>query len=66
MTMYTKVVGTLETVHPDLETVREWAKRTFTKERIAGLVVCVSTVTILGMVLHILHRALETRSIVGF
>ena len=54
------------TPHVDLESVKEWAKRTFTKERIADVVVCASTVTVLGMVLHMLHGALENSAIVGF
>jgi hypothetical protein len=52
--------------HVHLESVREWAKRKLTKEVIADVVVCASTVTILGTVLHMLHRALENRAIVGF
>jgi len=50
----------------DLEAVREWAKTTFTKERIVGVVVSVSTVTVLGVVLFTLHRAMENSTIVGF
>ena len=52
--------------HVDLESVKAWVKRTFTKERIADLVVCASTVAVLGMVLHMLHGALENGAIVGF
>jgi len=66
MKTFTKTVGTHEAIHPDWETVREWAKRTFTKERIADVVVCASTLTGLGMVLHMLHRALANSAIAGF
>ena len=50
----------------DLEGVKEWAKATFTKERIADVVVTVSTVAVLGTVLSFLHRAMENHTIVGF
>ena len=49
----------------DLESVKEWTKRTFTKERIADVVVYVSTVAILGMSLHMLHIALQNYTIAG-
>ena len=52
--------------HVDLQAVKEWAKRAFAKERMVDVVVCASTVTVLGMVLHMLHMALETHTIVGF
>jgi hypothetical protein len=45
--------------------MREWAKRTLTKERIADVVVCASTVAVLGLVLNSLHRAMESLTIVG-
>ena len=54
-----------EATHPDWEKVKEWAKATLTKERIADVFVCASTVTILGMVLHMLHTALENGMVVG-
>jgi hypothetical protein len=55
-----------EAIHPDWETVKEWAKRTLTKERIEDLIVCASTLAILGMVLHILHSALGNSAIAPF
>jgi hypothetical protein len=61
-----RAVRTHETIHPDWETVKAWAKRTFTKQRIADLVVLASTVAVLGMVLHILHSALENHAIVTY
>lgn len=66
MTMDARALRAHETIRPDLETVREWAKRNFTKERIADLVVCASTVTVLGMFLHMLHSALANWTIVSF
>ena len=50
----------------DLESVKEWMKKTLTKERIADVVVTVSTVAVLGAVLSFLHRAMENYTIVGF
>jgi hypothetical protein len=50
----------------DVEAAKEWAKATFTKERIADVVVTVSTVAVLGTVLAFLHRAMENHTMVGF
>ena len=61
-----RAIGTHEAIHPDWDTVKEWTKRKFTKERIADGLVCASTVTVLGTVLFTLYRALGTRTIVGF
>ena len=52
--------------HVDLESVKGWAKRTFTKERIADVAMCASTVTVVGMVLFTLYRAMQNQTIVGF
>ena len=52
--------------HVDLESARAWAKRTFSRDRIADVVVSASTVTVLGTVFFTLYRAMETRTIVGF
>ena len=52
--------------HVDLESVKEWAKRTFTKERIVDVAMCASTVTVVGMVLSVLYRAMQNQTIVGF
>ena len=52
--------------HVDLESVREWTKRTFTKARIVDVAMCASTVTVVGMVLSTLYRAMENQTIVGF
>ena len=52
--------------HVDLETLKAWAKRTFTKERIVDVAMCASTVTVVGMVLSTLYRAMENQTIVGF
>ena len=66
MTTYTKAVGTHEAIHPDWETVKGWAKRTFTQERIVDAAMCASTVTVVGMVLSVLYRAMQNQTVVGF
>ena len=52
--------------HVDLEPVKGWAKRTFTKERIVDIAMCASTVTVIGIVLSTLYRAMQNPTIVGF
>ena len=52
--------------HVDLDSVREWTKRTFTKERIVDVAMCVSPVRVVGMVLSTRYRAMEYCAIVGF
>jgi len=46
--------------------VTEWALATFTKERMAEAALCVATVSLIGVVLFSLHRAMESYMIVGF
>lgn len=50
----------------DLEAVGAWAKRTFSTERIADIVLFASTAAVLGMVLFSLYRAVENYTIVAF
>jgi hypothetical protein len=52
--------------HVDLESVKGWAKRTFTRERIVDVAMCASTVTVMGVVLSTLYRAMQNQMIVGF
>jgi hypothetical protein len=52
--------------HVDLESVREWARRALTKERIVDVAISASTVTVVGMVLSVLYRAMQNQTIVGF
>ncbi len=66
MTTYTKAIGTHEAIHPDWETVKGWAKATFTKERIREAALCAATVTFAGVVVVSLHRAMESYVIMGF
>ena len=66
MTTYTKAIGTHEAIHQDWETVKGWAKATFTRERIQEAALCAATVSVIGTVLFSLHRAMESYIIVGF
>ena len=52
--------------HVDLESVKEWTRRTFTKERIVDVAMCASTVSVVGMVLSTLYRAMQNQTVVGF
>ncbi len=51
--------------HVDLESVKEWAKRSFTRERIVGIAVSGSTLTVLGVVFFALYGAMEANTIVA-
>jgi hypothetical protein len=66
MTTYTKAMTTHEATHPDWETVKGWAKATFTKERIREAALCAATVSLIGVVVLSLHRAMENYIILGF
>jgi hypothetical protein len=66
MTTYTKAVGSHEAIHPDWEAVKEWAKSTFTKERIREAALCAGTVTFAGTLVFSLHKAMEHYIILGF
>ena len=66
MTTYTKAVGTHEAIHSEWETVKEWAKATFTKERVHEAALCAATLSLIGVVVLSLHRAMENYIILGF
>ena len=66
MTTHTKAIGTQAATHPDWETVKGWAKATFTKERIREAALCAATVSLIGVVVLSLHRAMENYIILGF
>jgi len=61
-----RTLRTHEAMHPDWETVKGWAKATFTKERIREAALCAATVSVIGTVLFSLHRAMENYVILGF
>ena len=52
--------------HVDLESVKAWAKATFTRERMTEAALCVATVTLMGVVVLSLHKAMESYIILGF
>ena len=66
MTTHTKAVGTHEAIHPDWEALKEWAKATFTKERMTEAALCAATVSLIGVVAVSLHKAMENYIILGF
>jgi len=66
MTTYTKAMTTQEATHPDWETVKGWAKAAFTRERIHEAALCAATVSLIGVVVLSLHRAMESYIILGF
>ena len=66
MTTYTKAVGTHETIHRDLETVKEWAKATFTKERMTEVGLGAATLVMTGYLGSVLVKGIETYSMSGF
>ena len=66
MTTYAKTVGTHEATHADWEAVKEWAKATFTKERLQEVALFAATVGFAGVLVFSLHRAMEQYVILGF
>ena len=52
--------------HVDPESVKGWAKATFTKERIREAALCIATVSLIEVVAVSLHRAMESYLIMGF
>jgi len=61
-----RAIGTNEAIHPDWEMVKEWAKAAFTKERIHEVALCAATVSLIGVVVLSLHKAMESYIIFGF
>ena len=66
MTTNARVLRTHEAIHPDWETVKEWAKATFTRERIPEAALCAATVSLTGVLVLSLHKAMENYIILGF
>jgi len=52
--------------HEGLESVKQWAKATFTRERMVEVAIYASALTSAGAVLFSLHRAMENYIILGF
>ena len=66
MTTFAKTVGTHEATHADWEAVKEWAKATFTRERIREAALCATTVGFAGSLVFSLHKSMEHYVIMGF
>jgi hypothetical protein len=52
--------------HVDLESVKEWARSTFTKERMAEVGLVAATLVVTGYLGSVLVKGIETYSISGF
>ena len=52
-------------VYPDWAVVKQWAKSTFTKGRVADIALSTSTMAVLGVVLFSLSQAVQNCTITG-
>ena len=52
--------------HVDLESVKEWAKATFTRERMAEVGLVAATLVVTGYLGSVLVKGIETYSMSGF
>jgi hypothetical protein len=52
--------------HVDLESVKAWAKATFTKERMAEIGVVAATLVVTGYLGAVLVKGIQTYSMSGF
>lgn len=52
--------------HVDLESMKAWAKATFTKERMAEVGVVAATLVVTGYLGAVLFRGIQTYSMSGF
>ena len=66
MTTYTKALGAQAAINADWETAKKWAKDRLTKERVREAALCVATVSLIGVVVVSLHKAMESYIILGF
>jgi hypothetical protein len=55
-----------ETIHPDWETVKEWAKATFTKERMTEVGLAAATLAMTSYLGSVLFKGIATYSMSGF
>ena len=53
-------------LHPDLEAMKDWAKRAFSKDRIADVGVVTATLGISGSLGAVLYKLAHTFTMVGF
>jgi hypothetical protein len=61
-----RVMMTHEAVHPDWETVKEWANANFSKERMAEVGLATATLVMTGYLGSVLFKGIETYSMSGF
>ena len=66
MATNTRALRTHEAIHPDWETVKEWARATFTKERMAEVGVVAATLVVTCYLDSVLVKGIETYSLSGF
>ena len=66
MATYTKAVRTQVVRHPNWGTVKEWAKSKLKKESLVEATLFAATLSVIGMVLFSLHRAMENCILLGF
>ena len=59
-------IRTHEVIHPDWETAKEWAKATFTKERMTEVGLGAATLVMTGYLGTVLFKGIETYSMSGF
>ena len=52
--------------HPDLEAVKDWAKRAFPKDRIAEAGVVTATLVLVGYLGAVVYQIIHTYSVFGF
>ena len=55
-----------EAIHPDWETVKEWAKVTFSRERMTEVGLATATLVMTGYLGSVLFKGIETYSMSGF
>ena len=55
-----------DAIHPDWDTVKEWAKATFTKERLTEVGLAAATLVMTGYLGSVLFNGIETYSMSGF
>lgn len=61
-----RTIRTHEAIHPDWQMVKEWAKATFTKERMTEFGVVTATLVATGFLGSVLFTGIETYSMSGF
>ena len=66
MATQARAIGIHEAIHPDWETVKEWAKATLTKERMTEVGLAAATLVMTAYLGSVLFTGIETYSMAGF